>query len=212
MNRRTFLAALTGILTLPARALAMTRCRPTSQGELCTSQIDFQAFQQQAYKRQQRSQWCWAACISMLFSYYGHPVSQGRIVKEVYGNPVDMPAKAGIVIARQLNRKWVDDRGKPFTSKLTAVYDFGFKVFSMDARRLIDELDHNHPLVIGTGHHAMILTAVQYYRTSKGPQLISGGVFDPWPGRGPRRLPPRELMFAHQGGLLHFAATVKVAP
>ena len=212
MNRRTFLGALTGILTQPAWALAKTKCRSTSQGQLCISEVNFKAFQQHAYKRQQKSQWCWAACISMLFTYYGHPVSQRRIVEEVYGNPVNMPAKAGIVMARQLNREWVDDRGKSFTSTLTAVYDFAYKVFAIEDRRLIDELDSNHPLVIGAGHHAMVLTSVQYYRTPKGPRLISGGVFDPWPGRGPRSLIPRELVFAHQGGLLHFAATVKVAP
>lgn len=212
MNRRTFIAALTGILTQPAWTLAKTTCRSTSQGQLCTSEVNFKAFQQHAYKRQQKSQWCWAACISMLFSYYGHPVNQRRIVEEVYGNPVNVPAKGGIVLARQLNREWVDDRGKPFSSTLKSVYDFAYKVFAIDDRWLINELDSNRPLVIGAGRHAMILTAVQYYRTSKEPRLISGGVFDPWPGRGPRQLTPRELRFAHQGGLLHFAATIKVTP
>lgn len=148
----------------------------------------------------------------MLFTYYGHPISQRRIVEEVYGSPVNMPAKAGIGMARQLDRKWVDDRGRLFTSTITAVYDFAYKVFAIDAPRLIDELDSNHPLVIVIGHHGMILTNVQYLQTPKGPRLISGGVFDPWPGRGPRSLTPRELVFAHQGGLLRFAATVKVAP
>lgn len=212
MDRRTFIAALIGILTQPAWTLAKTMCRSTSQGQLCTSEVSFNAFHQQAYKLQQKSQWCWAACISMLFTYYGHPVSQRRIVEEVYGNPVNMPAKAGIVMARQLSRQWVDDRGKPFTSTLTAVYDYAYKVFAIDNRRLIRELDGDHPLVIGAGHHAVVLTALNYYRTPRGPWLTSGGVFDPWPGRGPRTLTPREMVFAHRGGLLHFAATIKVGP
>lgn len=213
MNKRRRLVLLNTLLicALSAPALADKSCQPTPQGSLCLSQVKFDSFSLVAYQHQLQSQWCWAACISMLFRYYGHPVSQQRIVSEVYGVPANMPAMAGIVMARQLNRRWVDDNGKAFTSQLTAAYDFDAQVNTVSNAWLANELNQNHPIVIGTGSHAVVVTAMQYYETAGGPNVVSVGVFDPWPGVGPRGLTPVEMRAMHLGGALRFVATVRVS-
>jgi hypothetical protein len=214
--RRKLSRAITIILTLPlllslaVEAPAKTKCNPTPRGQLCVSEVDFGSFAQQAYQNQYQSQWCWAACISMLYRYYKHPVSQQRIVSEVYGGPVNMPAGAGIVLARQLNRRWRDDSGKDFKSELTAAYDFDARVFAINNNWIINELDQDRPFIIGAGSHAVVGTAIQYFVTPAGPYVTSIGVFDPWPGIGARGLNPAEMMPMHMGGSLRFVATVKV--
>jgi hypothetical protein len=157
------------------------------------------------------SQWCWAACISMLFDYHGHPVSQRRIVAEVYGAPVNMPAGAGLVLARQLNRTWRDDRGVKFDARVTGAYDVDARVFNMSNAWLVNELDQNRPVVIGCNSHAVVMTAITYTPTPTGPSPMAVGVFDPWPGRGARGLSQQEMLPVHMGGGLRFAASVLVS-
>jgi hypothetical protein len=147
----------------------------------------------------------------MLFRYYKHPVSQPRIVSDVYGTITNMPAGSGFVIARQLNRKWRDDNGKEFTSQLTAAYDFDAHVNTINNNWIIDELDQDHPLIVGSRTHAMVVTAFQYYATPQGPIPVSVGVFDPWPSIGARGLTPDEMLPMHLGGGLRFIASVKVS-
>jgi len=155
-------------------------------------------------------EWCWAASIAMIFSYYGHPVSQARIVSEVYGAPVNMPAQAGVVMAQQLNKVWVDDNNKWFSAKITGVYDANAGVYALTNEQIISELDHDHPLLFANTQHAVVLTAIQYYQTPYGPNVVAAGVFDPWPGIGARVLTSAELVPANQGGQLTFLATARV--
>jgi hypothetical protein len=88
-----------GASMLGARRL-LADCNQFGQ---CTSQVNFAQFAQHAYGAQYMSEWCWAACISMVFAFNGHAVPQSRIVTEAYGAPINMPAVYGIVIAQQLN-------------------------------------------------------------------------------------------------------------
>src|SRR5271165_451496 len=195
LNRRSFvnsLACAAGLASVyPATKLwAETNCTPNGA---CVSQVDFAEFAQEAYQSQKMPEWCWAACISMVFDFYGHPVAQERIVSEVYGAPVNMPAGYGIVISQQLNRRWKDDNGDVFRSVLTGAYDHDAGVDTLTNPMLIEELDDDHPIVIGAGTHAMVLTAMQYQQTPYGPNVTGCGVFDPWPGRGARNLTPQEI-------------------
>ena len=146
----------------------------------------------------------------MLFAYHGHPVSQPRIVSEVYGAPVNLPAGYGGNIARQLNRTWKDDNGARFRATLRAAYDSDAGVYLMNNSLLINELDHDRPVVIGAGTHAMVLTAMQYIRTPAGPDVRACGVFDPWPGRGARDLTPAEMLMREKGGVFRFAAIASI--
>lgn len=151
---------------------------------------------QQAYRRQSMNQWCWAACISSLFNYYGHPVSQARIVQQAYGGIVNMPASPNLIF-RTLNRRWVDDNGVPFA----VVAD----IVSVNNVTAAGDLQANHPLIIGTMGHAVLLTALSYYPTTSGPYIISGIVRDPWPYQASRRaITPAEW------ANISFAARVRV--
>jgi hypothetical protein len=205
VNRRQSIALLSSTL-LGAGLKAETAC----QGQICTSQVDFKQFAQEAYQTQKASEWCWAACISMIFAFYDHPVSQERIVSQAYGAIVNWPSGSGSNIARQLNRTWKDDNGDPFRSVLTAAYDAQAYVHALDNNMMIAELDNDHPIVIGAGGHAMVLAMMQYAHTPLGLNVGRCGVFDPWPGRGARDLTPPEMAPVERGGVLQFAATVRV--
>ncbi len=203
-SRRSFLGL--AALGMASRSIASTTCGIQS----CVSQVDFDDFAQSAFQDQEMPEWCWAACISMLFSFYDHPVSQERIVSEVYGAPVNMPAGYGGVIASQLNRAWTDDNGDRFRARLTAAYDADAGFNNLDNLKLLNELDGDHPVIIGAGSHAMVLTMMQFVRTQMGPYVQRCGVFDPWPGRGARDLTASEMVPMFRGGSLRFAATARI--
>lgn len=154
------------------------RCGPDRVGRtICEVGISSLSMQR-ASKRQNMNQWCWAACISMLFDYYGHPVSQARIVEQAYNGIVNMPAGPDRILAA-LNRRWIDDRGRPFVVQAD--------VFSVTTATAASDLENNHPLIIGTLGHAVVLTAMTYYPTFYGPYVVNAIVRDPWPTRASRR-------------------------
>src|SRR5665213_936417 len=132
-----------------------------------------------------RSQWCWAAAISGVFAFYGHPVSQARIVQQAYGGVVNMPGSPQAIMA-SLNRPWVDDAGVSF--RVTA------DVYSANWVTAAQDLAQNQPLIVGSLGHAMVVTATEYWRMPNGAgqtQFVT--VRDPWPTNPRRRqLTPRE--------------------
>jgi hypothetical protein len=179
--------------TRPAHAAL--RCTPfDGRGlQFCEAGLDQNVGAVQA--QQQNSQWCWAACISAIFSYHGYPVEQGRIVAATYGQLVNLPAH-GRQIAAATNRPWQDIRGRAFTSQCQVLWDSGAYVAQPDAAgQAAMELAQGHPLIIGAAGHAMVLTAMSYARNAMGAgQPTQAIVRDPWPGRGRRALEPREWM------------------
>jgi hypothetical protein len=205
----TVLAAVLLCALFASAASAKTTCRPTPQGAICRSEVDFDRFAG-AYSPQMQSQWCWAASISMLFSYYKHPVSQETIVASLYGRLVDLPSGPGWNIASRLNRPWADASGKNFQSTLTAAFDPMAGVNNINNAWLVNELDQERPFIIGTAGHAVVGTAIDYFPTPVGPNVVGVGVFDPWPGRGARSLSPAEMTPVPVGGL-QFLATVRVS-
>lgn len=128
---------------------------------------------------QQASEWCWAACIQMVFAYWGHPVTQQEIVRETWGGIANMPAQPTDII-RDLNRDWTDRNGRAFTVESD--------VFSANGATAARDLANEMPLIIGSMGHAMVLTAVSYNRAPNGQGQVTGAIVrDPWPGRGGRR-------------------------
>lgn len=134
---------------------------------------------------QRASEWCWAACIEMVFGYYGHVVRQERIVKETWGSIVNMPGQPGQILA-DLNRNWRDDENNGFNVEGDA--------FTANASTAVIDLRADRPLIIGTLGHAMVLTALtsDVNRATGAGQVIAATVRDPWPGRGKRILTPQE--------------------
>jgi hypothetical protein len=146
---------------------------------------------------QHQPEWCWAACIAMVFDYYDHGVSQERIVKETWGSIVNMPGQPGQIL-HDLNRPWRDDGGQRFNVR--------GDVLSTNAVTAAQDLADDHPLIIGTMGHAMVLTDLVYLRDMAGRGQIQRAVVrDPWPGRGRRMLSPQEWYS------IQFAARIRVA-
>ena len=116
----------------------------------------------------------------MIFRFYGHPISQARIVRETWGRPVNSPGEPWQIV-ELLNRRWTDDKGEEF--------EVSGDVLTSDAMTAAQDLAENHPLIIGTGGHAVVLTAVTYVQDKWGNgDVTSAIVRDPWPGLGLRLL------------------------
>jgi papain like cysteine protease AvrRpt2 len=189
-------------------AEAGTRCFPVNpMVQRCTSEVDFTRFSS-SYATQKMSQWCWAAAVSMLFDYYGHPLAQEKIVMAQYGRITNLPAGNGFTLASQLNRKWVDDNGEDFSASLTAAFDPAANIYAMNNFWIINELDAERPFIVGTQGHAVVATSITYDRSPQGLMVIGVGVFDPWPGRGARSLSQNEMTPSPNG--LSFAASAYV--
>ncbi|HVN94413.1 MAG TPA: papain-like cysteine protease family protein [Terracidiphilus sp.] len=207
MQRRAFLRvalAGAGSIVLPRTLFAAKQCdTPASNGmpmgpqpvEYCTTGISSVTFKQ-AY--QQQNEWCWAACISMVFDFYHHPVDQQRIVKETWGTIADMPGMPDDIL-RDLNKSWIDDAGHAFECNGDA--------HSVNVDTAIQDLTDDHPLIIGAYGHATVLTAIvsEVDPATSQYQIQQVIVRDPWPGSGGRRpLSPMEWR------AIDFAARIRV--
>ncbi len=101
---------------------------------------------------QQEENWCWAACIRMILLYNGIHERQSDIVALVYGAPYNWTA-SGNEIAEAFDG-WNGFSVRSFKSKT--------------AQSFINEIDAGHPLIIGSGEHACLLTHIYYQKTSNG--------------------------------------------
>ncbi len=138
------------------------------------------------YAAQQMPEWCWAASLSMLFGYYGHPVPQASIVQRVYGAPINMPALLPAQISALINTGWTDQNGNGFQCQLVAAYDAFAGVVAINNNTIVDALSNDMPLIVCNTHHCMLLTALSYQMSPMGPIPGTPGFVDPWPGRGLR--------------------------
>ncbi|MGB2739156.1 MAG: papain-like cysteine protease family protein [Cognaticolwellia sp.] len=133
---------------------------------------------------QHMSQWCWAACIEMVFKYYGLHVPQEAIVQQTWGGLVNRPGQPAQILAN-LNRRWMDSRGQQFSVSGNA--------YTANPITAAQDLSEDMPLIIGTMGHAMVLTSLQYYVDQWGNGQVSSAVVrDPWPRKGRRILTAQE--------------------
>ncbi len=193
MTRRQYLSRsstlfLAASSLAPNSSQALISCLPFDQQgfQQCESGIDSRIADVTAASvgGQHMSQWCWAACIEMVFQYYGYSISQEKIVQQTWGEIINQPAKAEHILGH-LNRRWVDDNGRRFSVT-------GDRYSANPVSASID-LSNNQPLIIGTQGHAMVLTSLLYVRDQWGRgQVRSAVVRDPWPNKGRRHLTPAE--------------------
>lgn len=143
---------------------------------------------------QQTPVWCWAASLSMLYGYFGHPVDQSRIVERYYLLPLPVTGQP-LIMDDALNTDWVDDNGKSFhiVSRITDLYQFTRT--QINNNDIINALVAETPVYYGDYTHAMVLVQAQYYYPAPGqPFIFAGWVIDPWPATlGFRQLQPNEL-------------------
>ena len=212
MKRREFLRTMLGLaaggaLMAPLESAALLRCQdiPQQMSRQCEAGIDSNVLHvtAAAVGGQHMNQWCWAACIEMIFRYYGFIVPQAHIVKSTWGQIYNQPADP-YTILRNLNRSWVDARGRSFQVR--------GDVYSANVVTASQDLANDMPLIIGTMGHAMVLTSMVYFCSGwNGYQWATCGVNaavvrDPWPGRGRRVLTNQEWMNTS------FLARVRVMP
>lgn len=193
MDRRDFLKLGSSSLALGALGLsnsgfALVNCSPFDfQGiQQCEAGIDSGLAHVSAASvgGQHMNQWCWAACIEMVFRYYGLRVPQAAIVQQTWGRIVNLPGQPQQILAN-LNRPWRDASGRGF-------YVSG-DAFSANHVTAAQDLANNMPLIIGAMGHAMVLTSLQYVRDQYGRGNVTAAVVrDPWPGRGRRVLSAQE--------------------
>lgn len=161
----------------------------------------------QNFHSQQLPEWCWAASISNIFAFYGHPLQQPTVVQAVYHTVANLPAISARMIATQVNRPWRDDNGRPFQAHLTAAYDAQAGVAAINNMYIVNELAHGRPLLMCNTHHCMVVTAVDYTPL----QVVQVWVFDPWPlSPTVHALPPIEAIPANLGGQLTFVGAIAV--
>lgn len=181
-------AALIALLAAPAVHASEVCGTPDSNGIITCKAGLSTAQVQTILVAQEKSQWCWAASIAMVFAHYGHDVSQEGIVRQHFGDAVDRAVSASDITSL-LESPWRDGKGRPFATNAVVAQ-------SPDKRPgpahqiMISELARQHPLVIGVSGHAMVLVRVEYERLpADGAIRITGAtVIDPIPGRGLRRL------------------------
>ena len=192
MNRRQFLKtssaiASLGVLSLGSYANGAVSCGPYNYQGIQACQAGIKSNLVYAVG-QQKTQWCWAACIEMVFGYYGLRLSQSTIVKQTWGKIVNLPAQPNTILAN-LNRTWKDSNNRRYLVSGNS--------YSANHVTAAQDLASNMPLIIGTQNHAMVLTAVHYNRDQFGNgQIVKAIVRDPWPNymypNGLRVLTPKE--------------------
>lgn len=116
----------------------------------------------------------------MIFSFYGHPVDQKRIVTSMFGNLVCAGANT-TVIGTALSGHWVDDHGTPFQSRVVAAFDPANGINAINNAIIVNELLNNRPMLYCNTHHAMVNVGVDFIPTPAGPNVVNVGVADPWP-------------------------------
>lgn len=160
----------------------------------------------EAYQWQECPSWCWAASISMLFRFYGHPIDQKSVAQTLFKTPKPPCATSDPdQIFSLLNREWTDDNGDRFKCKTDSTYNSYRGIIDLSVQDIIDMLNGGDPLLLCTTHHAMVLREVRY---TPGPILREMGVADPWPGSGLRSLNASEMLAKDAGGELTILASV----
>ena len=113
MDRRQFVlgAAATAAL-MPASASAAMRCTAYNRYtgvRQCEVGIPSPRMVTAA---QQCPQWCWAACIQMIFAKHNHVVDQREIVARLFGSLRCSPAQGNEIVATINSGRWIDSRGR----------------------------------------------------------------------------------------------------
>lgn len=208
---RSFLAAAALIaLALPSQAEEVCGTPNTEGVSLCSAGLAAENVQQLAV-RQEQSEWCWAASISMIFAHHGYAVRQEDIVKDGYGAAVNRPAPSGSAMTKALSRAWLDGKARLFQGMAVASDAFA-KQFQVSEHKVLAELADGRPLLLGALRHAVVLVELKYEKSARGNVRIVGGtVIDPRDGVGVRALTTGEMKPTYVAAVQVMAAGERVA-
>ncbi len=193
-HRRSLLYAIvSGMLLLwgAGDAAAATVCHPTADAgvERCVTGLAASALPGMM-QTQKQGRWCWAAGISMVLARYGVRVAQEEIVTTLFGRTEDEGASAK-AIAQLLDRRWQGDDGAWAEASALPVARW-WRQMGLMAPVVLDELDHERPLILGTQEHVVVLVELMYERSTRrndlSTRLLRAVVLDPAPPIGVRSL------------------------
>ena len=102
----------------------------------------------------------------MIFRYYGHKISQERIVTEVFGSIQNMPGQPKD-ITDAFDRGWKDDDGDEFHSSVD-IFDVESRIYDITVMDMLAALTDRKPVLIGASGHAMVVTAAKFIVPSSG--------------------------------------------
>jgi hypothetical protein len=189
------LAAQAGEQCAPADAGGVQRCK----AGLAQAQI------QQIQRTQEKSQWCWAASIAMIFAHHGVNISQEQVVRRRFPDLADRGV-TGAEISGMLSHSWVDAGGHSYFPG-SSVADADARRFGVSQATLVLELGEERPMIFGAEGHVMVLVQVDYERSGVdgGLRITGATVIDPAPGKGLRKLLRQEMR-------PNYVAAVQVAP
>jgi hypothetical protein len=204
-SRRSVLLGLAGIFVIPRRTLAQERCDVDSpdfkMGNIpCEISVDIPA-DVKTSAQQQKENWCWAACIHMIFACSNYQVSQNRLVHSVLPLSDDNRPVLGQQVKSAIDGYWVDDNDKPFSAYCNVFIDLNRHFVRPDAiQRAAESLADGDLCIVGSEGHATVLTKI--VDAGGGVAHRSLWVWDPWPtigglpfeavnnfARGPREVP-----------------------
>jgi hypothetical protein len=213
-SRRTFLTA--GAAAAASPALGVQLCpAPGLMPKSCSAMIDLQRYTAQStHAMQLNSEWCWAACVSMICKFHGFDLSQPRIVQQMHGSLINKPGDDKL-LTEALNRAWEDDDGQPIRTS-AMVFSPILDKFDVDNRRVLDDLKNDFPLICGARKHATVVARADYYDGPDGrPLVFQVHVIDPYPGAAKpplyaRLLEHDETVPVTIGGELRYLASVRV--
>lgn len=186
ITRRGLLGGLVATAAVGSSAArAEWSCLPPGYDGLqqCTAGVPFpeMSFYSDG-SQQERQNWCWAACISLVFRRYGRIVPQSAIVERVFGSEIDKPL-AGHLIAKATASPWKDGFGNWFQPIVNVLIDNNFNLKNAGAGAIaINNMMASRPMIVGTLGHATVVTAIDFAVNFAGQHSITGvKVRDPWP-------------------------------
>ncbi len=150
----------------------------TTVKEVGISDSDFTSYSQQ------KSMWCWAACIQMILHYNHVYVPQTDIVERTFGKNYtgEIPNLGGSVqvISNNLNKWEVDLAERPMQVKSVFYYH------PPSPSELIYFLKNKQPIYLSyksglNSNHAIVITSCRYIEDKNGITINEITVRDPWP-------------------------------
>jgi len=194
------------LLTIPAFSQSIVQTQPgIFYAGIPTDEFEYFAAPEGEGKQRQ-SNWCWAACIQMVLNYHHIRVSQEEIVARCFGELIDTPANAPVIIQALSGWGITTDGKKAVISASTFVYS---------GSDIVRDLAFKQPLIVGLKTdnalgHACVLTAVSYSVNpyNNEPIFRSAVIRDPSPMSQSRIELPWDIFYSR----LMFLTRIRVMP
>jgi hypothetical protein len=175
--------------------LAATHCGPSGQPgiERCVTGLPTPTLLRM-HQRQEASNWCWAAAVSMLLQGRGVQVSQGQVVQEHLGRTdnVSLPLEE---LAGLVDRRWQDAQGRTARTSVAPLPAWRLRL-GLLAAEVLDDLALERPVLLAVNQHTLLLVQVVYDRPAgqadAAPKLVRAVVLDPASSLTVRSLRPGE--------------------